>query len=849
MDENVLNKIRKRCFPLDTLLLCTPYEKKNSRDLDGMLSEEEFNTEMFSKPRYESEINKIDEQILEKSNSTSDKERRYVKTLYIQKSQLLQIAKEVYDFENMLVKCHLSKSLAILTAYPGSGKTTYLHNFAFKHKDEIKCVFFDFTNHKEDLNLFGKDIKIRIFNKSIDMHNTGYKFISMLLACIDNLLFIKNLRNEYNWVNYVYVEKYKKYLSEISSSFFARFDEKLADSKIHTEFDGLFNCFANYSNSPGIEIKSYKEFADSVIKFFSDRLNLDEMNTERIIIFLLKCITIINICSLENTIFLERKYHYLYIFDNIEYYINGDAIYDDDVITINRALTTFASHSDQFLCDGMVKGNYIFNSHFQLLISIRNTTNFLKFSKQDEDFITNQLDITDIFEIEDIHKKKHDFFKEKAILSLEQQDIYDTLKRVLSDNTIYSNSSAKVIEEMYNQNKRRTTRYLCNILSDEKKRKEYNTFRDIIDEMDGSEKTKKDSFKNASRSYIIRLILSDIQQTGYFSELLAVGKDNAIGKSFARRIMTYLYLKKQADKNTYIGFYSLIKDVFESPCDYSVSNLDELCNSVARILVKMNDPDMDRTKWCQLVIIKYTKKHYVDQEVLANELKEAYINQNDNIAECGVMITNAGIAYYKLLPHFEYFACRYVPDSMPLYSKDNLISNSSSKPKLSDFGCCRIIRTVKEQTFKCIEEIYNQDVAFFASTGSRSEGKSDFKLMYEGGYLIESKPHVLNILLSHIGYLDNFRGYILLLADADGENHQKLHIGKENKLMLNNFIIGILNDYINKLDEYAQKDDGQNNKYIQVNTIQQKVNIFRNKLNMEYEKRLNKDIVFHSIFE
>lgn len=141
MDENVLNKIRKRCFPLDTLLLCTPYEKKNSRDLDGMLSEEEFNTEMFSKPRYESEINKIDEQILEKSNSTSDKERRYVKTLYIQKSQLLQIAKEVYDFENMLVKCHLSKSLAILTAYPGSGKTTYLHNFAFKHKDEIKCVF------------------------------------------------------------------------------------------------------------------------------------------------------------------------------------------------------------------------------------------------------------------------------------------------------------------------------------------------------------------------------------------------------------------------------------------------------------------------------------------------------------------------------------------------------------------------------------------------------------------------------------------------------------------------------------------------------------------------------------
>lgn len=193
MDENILKKIRERCFSLDTLLLCTPYEKKNSRDLDGMLSEEEFNTEMFSKPRYEGEIKKIEEQILEKLNSTSDKERKYVNTLDVQKSQLSQIAKEVKDFENMLVKCHSSTSLAILTAYPGSGKTTYLHNFAFQHKGKIKCVFFDFTNHKEDLNLLGRDIKINIFKKIDDMHNTGYKFISMLLACIDRLIFIKEL--------------------------------------------------------------------------------------------------------------------------------------------------------------------------------------------------------------------------------------------------------------------------------------------------------------------------------------------------------------------------------------------------------------------------------------------------------------------------------------------------------------------------------------------------------------------------------------------------------------------------------------------------------------------------------
>ena len=63
------------------------------------------------------------------------------------------------------------------------------------------------------------------------------------------------------------------------------------------------------------------------------------------------------------------------------------------------------------------------------------------------------------------------------------------------------------------------------------------------------------------------------------------------------------------------------------------------------------------------------------------------------------------------------------------------------------------------------------------------------------------------------------------------------------------FIIKILNEYLDKLDDYAKKDDGQNYKYIQVNTIQQKVDIFRSKLEIEYEKNRNNDITFRSIFE
>ena len=47
MNNNYINKIRERNYSLETLMLCTPYEERNSRDLDKLLKaqelEEEFN--------------------------------------------------------------------------------------------------------------------------------------------------------------------------------------------------------------------------------------------------------------------------------------------------------------------------------------------------------------------------------------------------------------------------------------------------------------------------------------------------------------------------------------------------------------------------------------------------------------------------------------------------------------------------------------------------------------------------------------------------------------------------------------------------------------------------------------
>ena len=65
------------------------------------------------------------------------------------------------------------------------------------------------------------------------------------------------------------------------------------------------------------------------------------------------------------------------------------------------------------------------------------------------------------------------------------------------------------------------------------------------------------------------------------------------------------------------------------------------------------------------------------------------------------MITNSGVAYLKLMPHFEYFACRYVPDSMPLYSRDNLVASNTNK---NNFGCMEIIRRVKAIPHNCKTE-------------------------------------------------------------------------------------------------------------------------------------------------
>ena len=562
-------------------------------------------------------MEKIDNQINEKRSSNDESDKKDIPMLETQRGQLLQKESNLSEFENMLLNCHSSASIAKLIAYPGSGKTTYLHNFSYKNKDIVKTIFFDFTKHDEKIYLLGNELKLHLDNGAFDIKNATHKFISMLFCVINDLISYKNL--SITWEdNKLY--RYKEFLNRISSNYFKRFDETIADSPLHTEFDEFFEIIKKYSenNEQNTDDKAlHKKNTKEIVTFFNDKLCNTGMKVKDVISMLLKFITIINISALSEQQF-TTDYKFLYIFDNIEYYIDNDVIYDEDIILINEALSLFAKHANKYLNDGMSNCMDSFNGHFKLLLSIRNTTNFIKDSKHDEDFATNQREITDIFDIEQIHNKRHEFFIKNDLLSDEQKEVFNTIIRVLNDNTIYNNSSAKVIEELYNQNKRRTTKYLCSIFSDKKKRTEYNDFRDTIEHMDGSEI--KRYLKNASRSYVIRLLLSDIEKTKYFSDILTVGNNASLGKSFARRIITYLYIQKYIKMNTsYIGFYSLMKGVFESPCDGRIESLEETCDKVAKVLIKMNDPDMDKTNWCQLVIIQFIPNRSINDKILSEE--------------------------------------------------------------------------------------------------------------------------------------------------------------------------------------------------------------------------------------
>lgn len=846
--------IKKQEYTLETLMLCTPFESDSDRNLLGHFKEDDFfDNDFYAYPNMPEQINNIENEIKEKETDKNSSEE--IESLKAQKKRLESKIENMKSFESIIRTCKFSEDIAYIRSYPGSGKTTYLHKLLHDYKESHSSVVVDFKSFKPEMMISGEDCKEAIFRtEDVDTKNTLVKLIFLLTDALNSLITKVDFEGEAR------NEKFAIYMQNMYENYkkvFTQNEEKTDLIKFISPFFEIIKQF--------LSDKDYQCYITNVINYLSTNFKKEHRKN---IIFILRLITVVKLCTIKTDDLVNRNYKIILAFDNLEYFIDKDAIYDEDILEIEKILQDFLLSIERFLQLGVQKDRSIqdiFAGHFKIIMLIRDSTNYLRGPRHNDDKTIAILDISDFYSLKEIHLKRYQALNKLGVLDDKEREIYEMIQDIMSDITPYRNSSGISIEEMFNHNKRRITLYLYQILKNEDNRRGYKLLANEAKD-DEIGKVKKDILKNASRTYILRLLLDNIQSTSYFSELLAIGENSDdLGKGYARHILTYLHLMNlNNNNNKYVGFYSLLHNVFDKPFGH-IKIKDDLWDIIATILKKLNEPEKDSTKWCQLVLIRFEHRQ-MTKELLIAELKRAYNTKSDDVSNFGIRITEAGSYYLTLMSKFEYFSCRYCPGTAPLHFYENIKPTTASNVSEQSFRCFNCIEKVKKQAIGyftptsneringCVQEIYNYDKNFFATKRG-----CNYTEMYKCNYLYKrevntrSTSQVSNIIINHIGYLDSFRGFILLFNE---DSTSDKYLEKKHKLVLAKYILSVIQEYIDVLTYYSDIKDPSGiyyidnfNLYNSERSVEISIRQLKTNLARAQQKNDEKDITFFSLFE
>ena len=640
---------------------------------------------------------------------------------------------------------------------------------------------FDLYESTKMVNLFGQ----RWTNSKFTF--TIYKMISILLIKIDSLLANSTNMDE-NTYKLELQKIYDNYLE-----FYVKYNNK--------EYLEMFDIINQYLTSK--LVYSYNTFTDEndfckkLYYYFSKICNFNNTsikddNVSDIISQLLEIIITIIICKYgkkENKLVIVDNVYLT--FDNIEHFIENNKVYNEDIVEITTTIQDFIDSQ------GSILKNCDFYSCFKFVLVVRDTTNKMisPTNSHNEDFYKNTVDISNWYDTVEIYNKKLEYYDTSGILDSIHNYMFikKSIHYIFEDRTYTGLNTT--LNYMYNNNKRRITRYLFDAISLYPKR--------FIKYVELWEKSKKTDgiisriYKHVSRSIVKRSLYDIIEKTLYFENLKSIdtNKDET-GLGLARRILTIMYRFNPAleDCDNYISFNTLISELLDSPC-HSRLNTELIKNrikTIVDILYLLNNSNIDETNWCQLVDIKFNRKTLNDsnKSIVENAIFEAYMNHDED-ERYGIKITNAGKYFLNICPEFEYFSCRYRRDKEPIFCDDSI------------YSALKTISDVKKDTFKCIEKIIQNDKAFVSlNTGynynalySEENGIIRHYLFAKNVTHIQDygkeQHHILRILNSHISYIDMFRTLFLLESDLD--NAEKTEISKT--------ILNILDDYVKKIKE------------------------------------------------
>lgn len=769
---------------MSNLLLADPITITGLNALTSLglfITEEEYLKELYVKPftLYDRELNEIPDINIDPDYTHS----------YIQQVELNALRDIQTSFENRLRG--LNDSLFIVKGGAGSGKTTYVHHLQqeFNH---LKFCFCDFEKASKSIALFGTPYD---FESKFD--NNVWKFVSIVISKIDRTLF-----KEKNWIDFSnhteyikkILEKYRIYFSDLNG------ENPIVDEQEMWEF---FKCFGKYVNGEESRDSFEKRLKDFIV-FKFDEFDRKQQHKEvvayvcGILIRLLLCL---NRISDDNS--KEKKY--ICVIDNIESFIPFDEVHPIQECELQTIMNGVYDSTNRLkpTIQKWKKKYRNYKTFFAFLLVTRDTSvSLAEYSHYDDYIRENEIDISTWFCIDDVYNKKINYFKEQ-IGSLEENTYYKAYRNALADVSRYNWGMNEFICQMFNNNYRRIGIDLVKAIAHqpESELEYFNTKWKYC-----QNHLECHTVKHLCRKFIFRILLDQIQSgTQYFDKLLVEKKDAASRKkstldnndksSYARKVATILYRVSLAEKNEmpdhFTLFPELVRAVLKPPYEADKPSEEEI-RDLASVLYLMNETRNQYTNWAPLILIKFDIEQAYNQDNLKNQLIKQWKLYESNgeritpaMQKYGVRIRSAGIFFAKMVPDFEYFACRFAPMYPALFVRENLQKNSEKR----SYNCLDMIQIVRKNAFQCIDEVINRDNNFFSYSYSAkgTNNSKRFSFLYDQNSIYKwiytptttgsLTPHPWRILNHHIGYLRHYMEYV------DGLDQSELCTDDKNNIV------------------------------------------------------------------
>lgn len=389
----------------------------------------------------------------------------------------------------------------------------------------------------------------------------------------------------------------------------------------------------------------------------------------------------------------------------------------------------------------------------------------------------------------------------------------DIIKHICNDQY-----TIRRIFPLYNNDYRTAVKSLCNVLSkNERYAREYCRMTE----------TENSAAHFGAHGIVLRLILNSFEKQDYFKAIGSYNvsfngedkgnsnKHDLVDYSIPRIILTYLY-----------NYQEEHKDSFLNNLPDTTVNLKKMYDDFYKIIAPSNIADkLDamyalhlKQDWNHLININAT--YDINSSNLNSIFKKYEQGKFFDEEDGSIIITCAGRVFVqRITTHYEYFACRYFEDSIPLFLDESLLMRDGV------FVFDKNINDVLEKVTGCVQKAYEFDLKII-----REYYNNDIKKFKQSHYLFKKvQTHAERIINHNISYIDAFRHYIIKRAksiEGKGELSDVEKIISSDKEKICEKIINHINKYVTLMKIYIDNNYFSNsakNLYEQYTTGIQKI--------------------------